>query len=411
MTSSSPQPAIPPSYANGPEILEPARQRRLVSPRSRPDLTAADFRVQHYRGRSVLTWWRGTGLEAWTSGRLHLQRPLPADRHGQRRQRSRADRREFLIIAPGTRRWSSPTPPRQPTSPRSAARRTRRSSTASYRRSTSAPARSCSSRTAPSACPTARASGRCRPPASTPLGLVSHQRRPPRCRRRPPHRRTCTWTTSRGKPPQRSHVIWQLGAKALPASLPCPSRDTRSMTLVTSSPGSRTPSRSGTAVHVLRQRVRRSGRRRHQRHGGVRAQPSRPRDPRRAPPDGDARQCYDQPEGRTHHRRQPQTTRTANLLVGWGPCPTSRVRPSGALLFNAEFPDRRQQLPAYTSVAGLRRRSGADPPAQRLARGHRPGHAEGRSRAAAVAAFGGPRLSLSRNKSWTAAVHGSRSVA
>jgi hypothetical protein len=55
------------AYANGPEIID--RQGNIVWFHAIPDgQTAADFRVQRYRGRHVLTWWQGTGLGGLASG-------------------------------------------------------------------------------------------------------------------------------------------------------------------------------------------------------------------------------------------------------------------------------------------------------------------------------------------------------
>jgi Arylsulfotransferase (ASST) len=54
-------------YANGPEIID--RQGRVVWFHAIPQgQTAADFGVQRYRGRRVLTWWQGTGLGGLASG-------------------------------------------------------------------------------------------------------------------------------------------------------------------------------------------------------------------------------------------------------------------------------------------------------------------------------------------------------
>ena len=48
-------------YANGPEIID--RNGKAVWFHPIPEgQTAADFRVQRYRGQRVLTWWQGTGL-------------------------------------------------------------------------------------------------------------------------------------------------------------------------------------------------------------------------------------------------------------------------------------------------------------------------------------------------------------
>ena len=46
--------------------------------------TATDFRTQTYQGRPVLTWFQGRRPGR---NRLHLQRPLPADRRSESRQR------------------------------------------------------------------------------------------------------------------------------------------------------------------------------------------------------------------------------------------------------------------------------------------------------------------------------------
>jgi Arylsulfotransferase (ASST) len=55
------------TYANGPEILD--SRGNVVWFHAVPQgLTAADFRVQSYRGQPVLTWWQGTGLGGLSSG-------------------------------------------------------------------------------------------------------------------------------------------------------------------------------------------------------------------------------------------------------------------------------------------------------------------------------------------------------
>jgi hypothetical protein len=55
------------TYANGPEILD--RAGNVVWFHAiPPGLTAADFRVQTYDHRPVLTWWQGTGLGGLSSG-------------------------------------------------------------------------------------------------------------------------------------------------------------------------------------------------------------------------------------------------------------------------------------------------------------------------------------------------------
>ncbi len=55
------------SYANGPEIVSPAGQVVWFKPVPAGQ-EAADFRVQDYRGRKVLTWWQGTGLGGLAAG-------------------------------------------------------------------------------------------------------------------------------------------------------------------------------------------------------------------------------------------------------------------------------------------------------------------------------------------------------
>jgi len=55
------------TYANGPEILD--RNGDVVWFHAIPlGQTAADFRVQRYRGQSVLTWWQVTGLGGLSTG-------------------------------------------------------------------------------------------------------------------------------------------------------------------------------------------------------------------------------------------------------------------------------------------------------------------------------------------------------
>ncbi|MGH3408498.1 MAG: hypothetical protein ACRDRJ_39295, partial [Streptosporangiaceae bacterium] len=55
------------SYASGPEILSPRGQ--VIWLKAVPaGEEAAGFRTQTYDGRSVLTWWQGTGLGALSSG-------------------------------------------------------------------------------------------------------------------------------------------------------------------------------------------------------------------------------------------------------------------------------------------------------------------------------------------------------
>ena len=61
-------------------------------------------------------------------------------------------------------------------------------------------------------------------------------------------------------------------------------------------------------------------------------------------------QSYDQPEGLTAPSQgNAQTTADGNLLVGWGSLPyLSEFAPSGALLFNAEYPTGVNSYRAYT---------------------------------------------------------------
>jgi Arylsulfotransferase (ASST) len=55
------------TYANGPEIVDD--HGNVVWFQAAPQgQTAADFRVQSYRGQPVLTWWQGTGLGGLSSG-------------------------------------------------------------------------------------------------------------------------------------------------------------------------------------------------------------------------------------------------------------------------------------------------------------------------------------------------------
>src|SRR5260221_5417873 len=55
------------TYANGPEILD--RHGRVVWFHAIPaGQTASDFRTQSLDGRSVLTWWQGTGLGGLAKG-------------------------------------------------------------------------------------------------------------------------------------------------------------------------------------------------------------------------------------------------------------------------------------------------------------------------------------------------------
>ena len=174
-------------YANGPEILD--RRGNVVWFHPIPaGLTAADFRVQHYRGRSVLTWWQGTGLGGWLGTDYiyndHYQ-PIATVNAGNGLS---ADGHEFLITPQNTALvLAYTTATADLTSIGGPANQTVIDGV--VQEIDIRPAWSCSSGTALTTCPTARASSRCRLPEHA-LGLVSHQRRPPRCRRQPPHRRT-----------------------------------------------------------------------------------------------------------------------------------------------------------------------------------------------------------------------------
>lgn len=65
--------------------------------------SAADFRVQRYRGRPVLTWWQGTGLGGLSSGTDYIYNnryePLAAVHAGNGLS---ADGHEFLITPQST---------------------------------------------------------------------------------------------------------------------------------------------------------------------------------------------------------------------------------------------------------------------------------------------------------------------
>ena len=75
-------------YASGPEILSPSGKVVWFDPGSRRRVTTGDFRTQTYDGQHVLTFWQGTGFGgSLNRHRLHLQRPLRADRDRQGRQR------------------------------------------------------------------------------------------------------------------------------------------------------------------------------------------------------------------------------------------------------------------------------------------------------------------------------------
>ncbi|MFI5067178.1 MAG: arylsulfotransferase family protein [Streptosporangiales bacterium] len=90
------------SYANGPEILSPSG--RVIWFHAVPaGQEAADFRVQDYQGRPVLTWWQGTGLGGLSSGTDYIYNA----RYQQVATVSAgngysADGHEFLITPQGT---------------------------------------------------------------------------------------------------------------------------------------------------------------------------------------------------------------------------------------------------------------------------------------------------------------------
>jgi hypothetical protein len=58
----------PGSYANGPEILSPDGSKVVWFHPVLAGQEATDFRVQRYQGQPVLTWWQGTGLGGLSSG-------------------------------------------------------------------------------------------------------------------------------------------------------------------------------------------------------------------------------------------------------------------------------------------------------------------------------------------------------
>ena len=85
------------TYANGPEIID--RTGRIVWFHAIPaDQTAADFRVQTYHGKKVLTWWQGTGLGGLSSGTDYIYnqnyQPIATVNAGNGLS---ADGHEFLI--------------------------------------------------------------------------------------------------------------------------------------------------------------------------------------------------------------------------------------------------------------------------------------------------------------------------
>ena len=168
------------SYANGAEIINNAGHVIWFHPVPAGQ-EAADFRTQTYLGHPVLTWWQGTGLGGLSSGtdyiyNDHYQQIATV----QAGNGYSADGHEFLITPWNTalilrlhHRYRQPDLHRRPGGPGE-------SSTGSSRRSTSGPARCCSSGTAPTTSPTARASSRC-PPRPAPRGTGSTSTR-------------CTWT-------------------------------------------------------------------------------------------------------------------------------------------------------------------------------------------------------------------------
>jgi Arylsulfotransferase (ASST) len=85
------------TYANGPEILD--QHGNVVWFHAVPQgQTAADFRVQTYRGRQVLTWWQGTGLGGVSTGTDYIYndryQPIATVQAGNGLS---ADGHEFLI--------------------------------------------------------------------------------------------------------------------------------------------------------------------------------------------------------------------------------------------------------------------------------------------------------------------------
>ena len=270
--------------------------------------------------------------------RLHLQRPLPADRDrpgGERLQRGRprvpdhpVEHRADPGLHDGDRRPDLDRRPREPDSDqrhRPGDRHPR-------------PARCCSSGTAPTTCPTASPSSRCPRRPSTPWdwfhinavhldtdgNLLIDARD--------------TWTTYKvtatpGK------IVWQLGGKASTFTIKAAPGQVagqceRALRLA-ARPGGARPRH----LHVLRQRVGRRGQQRPGRDSRVRTEPHRRLQARtRARPrrwstrTTSPRDC--RPLPRATRRRRPTVTCSSAgapaLLLG--------VRPVGQLLFNAEFP-------------------------------------------------------------------------
>ncbi|MCW3026792.1 MAG: hypothetical protein JWN81_3 [Solirubrobacterales bacterium] len=90
------------TYANGPEILD--RRGQDVWFHAIPQgQTAADFRVQTYRGRQVLTWWQGVGLGGLAHGTDYIyndqSQPIATVNAGNGLS---ADGHEFLITPQNT---------------------------------------------------------------------------------------------------------------------------------------------------------------------------------------------------------------------------------------------------------------------------------------------------------------------
>src|ERR1700742_513552 len=89
-------------YANGPEILD--QRGNVVWFRPVPaGQTAADFRIQRYRGQRVLTWWQGTGLGGLATGTDYIYndryQPIATVNAGNGLS---ADGHEFLITPQNT---------------------------------------------------------------------------------------------------------------------------------------------------------------------------------------------------------------------------------------------------------------------------------------------------------------------
>jgi hypothetical protein len=89
-------------YANGPEILDQRGHVVWFHPVPAGQ-TAADFRVQRYRGQRVLTWWQGTGLGGLATGTDYVYndryQPIATVNAGNGLS---ADGHEFLITPQNT---------------------------------------------------------------------------------------------------------------------------------------------------------------------------------------------------------------------------------------------------------------------------------------------------------------------